>query len=275
MRLDLPEPEFGENRIVAARPLCRQLRQHRAEPDPRRRRAVGIVPGTRVELEHDGERYYAVAARTFADARAGDVILYEDSYRNMSVAITSGNAAAMLHARAGELLPDQRRRDLTCVLGAVFAVLPAAQEGVRGAVSPSRTSFPCAEECGGRRVGPGTRRLELRRATRRSRASPSGRPDEPHADWGPGPVQASGSEAAGWPVTLKAAVKGVSGRRGRLARAGCSGSAPQPSGTGWQRECWCQQQAVTRPRSSRRRPGRGAGAGDCGGVTRGLRPRRR
>ena len=38
-----------------------------------------------------------MAARTFADARAGDVILYEDSYRNMSVAITGGNAAALLH----------------------------------------------------------------------------------------------------------------------------------------------------------------------------------
>ena len=45
---------------------------------------VGIVPGTQVELELGGERYFAVAARTFADARPGDIILYEDSYRNMS-----------------------------------------------------------------------------------------------------------------------------------------------------------------------------------------------
>ena len=33
--------------------------------------ALGIVSGTRVELELAGERYYAVMARTFADARAG------------------------------------------------------------------------------------------------------------------------------------------------------------------------------------------------------------
>ena len=51
-----------------------------------------------------GERYYAVAARTFADARPGDVILFEDSYRNMSVAISNGNAAAMLHAVVGRPL---------------------------------------------------------------------------------------------------------------------------------------------------------------------------
>ena len=51
---------------------------------------IGIVPGTRVELELSGQRYFAVAARTFADARPGDVILYEDSYGNMSIAISSG-----------------------------------------------------------------------------------------------------------------------------------------------------------------------------------------
>ena len=56
------------------------------------------------ELEISGERYYAVMARTFADARPGDVILYEDSYRNMSVAINRGNAASMLHAGQGQPL---------------------------------------------------------------------------------------------------------------------------------------------------------------------------
>jgi S-adenosylmethionine hydrolase len=63
---------------------------------------AGIVSGTRVELEHASERYYAVMARTFADARPGDVILYEDSYGNMSLAISRGSAARMLHASPGQ-----------------------------------------------------------------------------------------------------------------------------------------------------------------------------
>ncbi len=63
---------------------------------------VAIVPGTRVELELAGERYYAVSARTFADARAGDIILYEDAYRNVAIAISGGNAASMFAARAGQ-----------------------------------------------------------------------------------------------------------------------------------------------------------------------------
>jgi hypothetical protein len=63
---------------------------------------LGLVSGARVELELAGERYYAVMARTFADARPGDVILYEDSYRNMSVAISRGSAGRMLHASPGQ-----------------------------------------------------------------------------------------------------------------------------------------------------------------------------
>jgi len=63
---------------------------------------IGIVSGTRLELELAGERYYAVMARTFADARPGDVVLYEDSYKNMSVAISRGSAARMLHAVPGQ-----------------------------------------------------------------------------------------------------------------------------------------------------------------------------
>jgi S-adenosyl-L-methionine hydrolase (adenosine-forming) len=65
---------------------------------------LGIVSGTRVEIELAGERYYAVMARTFVDARPGDVILYEDSYRNMSVAISRGSAARMLHAVPGQAI---------------------------------------------------------------------------------------------------------------------------------------------------------------------------
>ena len=104
VRLDLPQPELGPDKIGATvlyvdlfgNIALNVTREHVAE--------VGIVPGTQVELELGGERFYAVAARTFADARAGDIVLYEDSYRNMSVAISNGNAGEMLRARAGQSL---------------------------------------------------------------------------------------------------------------------------------------------------------------------------
>jgi len=58
----------------------------------------------RVELELPLERYYAVAARTFADARPGDILLYEDAYWNASVAINGGSAAETLSLRPGDHL---------------------------------------------------------------------------------------------------------------------------------------------------------------------------
>ena len=102
IRLDLPEPVIADDAITATLLYVDSfgniaLNLDRADVD-----ALGIVSGTRVELDLAGERYYAVMARTFADARAGDVILYEDSYKNMSLAISRGSAARMLHASPGQ-----------------------------------------------------------------------------------------------------------------------------------------------------------------------------
>ena len=102
VRLDLPEPDIRDDGIDAVvldidRYGNMQLNLTRAELE-----RIGAQPGTRLELEFQGERYYATAARTFADARPGDIILYEDSYRNIAVAINRGNAAAMLAARPGQ-----------------------------------------------------------------------------------------------------------------------------------------------------------------------------
>ena len=63
---------------------------------------LGIVPGTRFELELSGERYYATAARTYGDARPGEIVLYEDSYGNVAVAINRGSAAEMFSAHPGQ-----------------------------------------------------------------------------------------------------------------------------------------------------------------------------
>jgi S-adenosyl-L-methionine hydrolase (adenosine-forming) len=104
VRLELPVARFSEGTIDAVALFVDSfgnIALNLTRDDIER---AGVVPGTRVELELAGERYYAVAARTFADARTGDVILYEDSYRNMCVAISRGNAASLLHAEPGQEL---------------------------------------------------------------------------------------------------------------------------------------------------------------------------
>jgi S-adenosyl-L-methionine hydrolase (adenosine-forming) len=65
---------------------------------------AGIVPGTKVEVDAGGNRYFAVAARTFGDAREGDLLLYEDSYRNVAIAVSRGSAAALLGLDEGSEL---------------------------------------------------------------------------------------------------------------------------------------------------------------------------
>ncbi len=101
-RLDLPEPEIGASRIHCTVLAIDRFGNVQLNLDRSHSDAAGIVPGTRVELQVGPERYYAVAARTFADARPGDLILYEDSYRNLSIAINGGSAAAMFGVKPGQ-----------------------------------------------------------------------------------------------------------------------------------------------------------------------------
>jgi S-adenosylmethionine hydrolase len=110
VRLDLPELVVAGGRIVATLLYVDSFGNIALNLTRDDVEGMGMVSGTRVELELSGERYYAVMARTFADARPGDVILYEDSYKNMSLAISRGSAARMLHASPGQeiriTLPD-------------------------------------------------------------------------------------------------------------------------------------------------------------------------
>jgi hypothetical protein len=101
VRLELPEPEVGQSRIRATvlsvdrfgNVALNLTRDHLHE--------ASIVPGARVELVSKGNHFFAVAARTFADARPGDLIVYEDSYRNLAVAVSRGSAAAVLAVDEG------------------------------------------------------------------------------------------------------------------------------------------------------------------------------
>jgi S-adenosylmethionine hydrolase len=100
-RLEVPRPEVTDRTIRACclyvdrfgNMQLNLTRQHLAQ--------LGIEPGNQVELELAMERYYAVAARTFTDARGGEIILYEDAYENIAIAISGGSAAETLSAEPG------------------------------------------------------------------------------------------------------------------------------------------------------------------------------
>ncbi len=102
VRLDLPELVIADGAIVATLLYVDSFGNIALNLTREDVEGLGFASGTRVEIELSGEKYYAVMARTFADARAGDVILYEDSYKNMSLAISRGSASRMLHAAPGQ-----------------------------------------------------------------------------------------------------------------------------------------------------------------------------
>jgi S-adenosylmethionine hydrolase len=102
IRLEVPEPSVGTNSIRARALMIDRFGNVQLNLSRRHLERVGILPGVRVELEHATDRYYAIAARTFSDVRPGEIVLYEDAYENVSIAITSGNAAETLTASAGD-----------------------------------------------------------------------------------------------------------------------------------------------------------------------------
>jgi S-adenosyl-L-methionine hydrolase (adenosine-forming) len=101
VRLEVPQPEITQ-RSIRAKCLYidrfgnMQLNLTRGDLE-----GCGVEPGHQVEVESSGDRYFAVAARTFADARPGEIILYEDAYENVSLAISGGNAAQTFQVSAG------------------------------------------------------------------------------------------------------------------------------------------------------------------------------
>jgi S-adenosyl-L-methionine hydrolase (adenosine-forming) len=98
VRLDLPEATVGETRIRATVLYVDTFGNVQLNLTREHLERIGVLPGTTVELANGPDRYYAVAARTFADARPGDLLLYEDSYRNIALAINRGSAAAILNS---------------------------------------------------------------------------------------------------------------------------------------------------------------------------------
>jgi S-adenosylmethionine hydrolase len=102
IRLELPRPEIGQSRIRATILYIDRFGNTQLNLTAADVAAANIVLGSRIELQFPLERYYATATRTFADARKGELILYEDSYGNLAIAITGGDAARMIGAKPGD-----------------------------------------------------------------------------------------------------------------------------------------------------------------------------
>ncbi|MFN2470866.1 MAG: S-adenosyl-l-methionine hydroxide adenosyltransferase family protein [Gaiellaceae bacterium] len=102
VRIELPEPSVAPGKVT-----CRCLAIDRFGNVQLNVRAehlgeAGIERGNRVEIVLTAERYSAVAAATFADVGPGEIVVYEDAYENVSIAISRGSAADTFTIEPGD-----------------------------------------------------------------------------------------------------------------------------------------------------------------------------
>jgi S-adenosylmethionine hydrolase len=97
--VDLPKPRREDGGIVAHALVVDRFGNAGLNVDHDDLAGTDITLGSAVELEVGGERYLATYAQTFADVKPGELIVYEDAYRTLAVAINRGDAAATLALR--------------------------------------------------------------------------------------------------------------------------------------------------------------------------------
>jgi S-adenosylmethionine hydrolase len=104
VRIGVPEPELGRSQISAT--VLAIDRFGNVATNVRRSdvETLEISVGDRVEIRLALDRYFAIVAGTFADAAPGELILYEDSYGLVTLAISRGNAARLTGVSPGDEL---------------------------------------------------------------------------------------------------------------------------------------------------------------------------
>jgi S-adenosyl-L-methionine hydrolase (adenosine-forming) len=100
VRVELPEATREGNDLVAHVLLVDRFGNAALNVDHTQLAGTGMTLGGMVEFEVGGELYHATYAGTFADVGPGELLVYEDAYRMLAVAINRGDAAGTLGLNA-------------------------------------------------------------------------------------------------------------------------------------------------------------------------------
>jgi S-adenosyl-L-methionine hydrolase (adenosine-forming) len=95
-RVELPEPREEDGAVVAHALVIDHFGNVGLNVDHDRLAGTGITLGGRVAVEAAGERYLATYAHTFADVSPGELLVYQDAYRTLALAINRGSAQEFL-----------------------------------------------------------------------------------------------------------------------------------------------------------------------------------
>ena len=103
--LDLPRARVENGGLVAHALTVDRFGNVTLDADHDDLSAAGLRLGRRVVVDVEGEEHDAQYAATFADVETGDLLLYEDAYRMLALAVNRGSASE----RMG-LAPDDELR---------------------------------------------------------------------------------------------------------------------------------------------------------------------
>ena len=104
-RIRLPKPARDRDAVVAHALLVDRYGNVALDVGHDELAGTGLTLGGAVQLEAGGQRFRAIYAQSFADVAAGELLVYEDAYRTLAVAINRGDAARTLG-----LAPDAELR---------------------------------------------------------------------------------------------------------------------------------------------------------------------
>ncbi len=100
-RIELPRPQADDGGLTAHALAVDRFGNVILDATHEDLDGSGIKLGRPLELEVGPQRFTAWYAVTFADVRAGELLVYEDAYRTLAVAVNRGNAAQLLGLQAG------------------------------------------------------------------------------------------------------------------------------------------------------------------------------
>jgi S-adenosyl-L-methionine hydrolase (adenosine-forming) len=106
--LELPSPNVADGAITAHALLVDRFGNVGLDVSHDALAGTGLALGVDARVEAHGRAHDATFVRSFADVGAGDLILYEDSYRTLALAVNRGSAAELLGLRPDDpvrLLP--------------------------------------------------------------------------------------------------------------------------------------------------------------------------
>ena len=105
VRIELSRPSVEDGTLVAHAIYVDRFGNVQLDADHEDIARAGLKLGTTLRLERAGrEPRPAVFVRTFAEVERGMLLLYEDAYRRLALAVSHANAAELLGVSVGEQL---------------------------------------------------------------------------------------------------------------------------------------------------------------------------